>query len=81
LTFLEILYCTNRQLVNFKSSLLLKIIYKCTKHQMPLQFNANTFTSIKVIKTHMYRNKVIKNVKLSKAWIRLKRSIVLGLMK
>jgi hypothetical protein len=39
------------------------------------------FTSIKVIKTHMYGHKVIKNTKLIKARIKLKLIIVLGLMK
>jgi len=47
--------------------------------QAYLHFKTNKFTSIKVIKTHMY--KVIKNAKLIKAWIKLKLIIVLGLMK
>ncbi len=44
-------------------------------------FNTNIFASIKAIKTHMYRNKVIKNAKFMTAWIKLKLFIVLGLMK
>ena len=36
--------------------------------QLYLHFNKNKFTSIKVIKTQMYRHKVIKNAKLIKAW-------------
>ncbi len=44
--------------------------------------NTNKFTSIKIIlKTHMYRHKVIKNAKLIKAGIKLKLFIVLSLMK
>jgi hypothetical protein len=44
-------------------------------------FNRDKFTSIKVIKTCMYRHKVIINEKLIKAWIKLKLFIDLGLMK
>jgi hypothetical protein len=44
-------------------------------------FDTNIFTSIKVIETHMYRHKVIKNAKLIKAWIKLKLFIVLSLIK
>jgi hypothetical protein len=43
--------------------------------------NTNKFTSIKVIKTHKYRPKVIEKAKHFKAWMRLKLLIVLGLMK
>ncbi len=42
-----------------------------------LHFNTNKFTSIKVIKTPVYRHKVIKNDKLSKAWMKLK--LIIGL--
>ncbi len=44
-------------------------------------FNSNNFTSIKLLKMHMYRHKVIKDTKLIKAWIKLKLFIGLGLMK
>ncbi len=37
-----------------------------------LQFNANKFSSNKVIKTQMYRHKVIENTKLIEASIKLK---------
>jgi hypothetical protein len=49
--------------------------------QAYLHFKTNKFTSIEVIKTHMYSHKVIKFAKLIKAWIKLKLIIVLGLMK
>ncbi len=35
-------------------------------------FNINKFTSIKLIKTHAYKDKVIKNAKLIKTWVKLK---------
>ncbi len=44
-------------------------------------FNTDICTSLKVIKTHVYRHKVIKNVKLIKALIKLKLVIFLGWMK
>ncbi len=77
--------CTKRLLVNFKSSVLIEIIYKCKKNitrtcYTHLQYNTNKFTSIKVIKTYMYRHKVIKNAKLIKAWNKLKLIIVLDLV-
>jgi len=56
-------------------------MYKTLHLNTASHFNANKFTSIKVIKTQMYRHKVIKNTKLTKAWIELKLIIVLGLMK
>ncbi len=77
--------CTNRLLVNFKSSLLLMIIYKCTKHYNYLQAHLHLIQTYlqasNVIKSHMYRHKVIKNTKLVKAWVKLKLFIDLGLMK
>ncbi len=75
--------CTRRVLVNFKGSLLLKIIYKCRKHYNYLQtrYITNKFASIKVIKTHMYRHQVIRNAKLFKVWIKFKLFIDLGLTK
>ncbi len=43
----------------------------CKTLQLNLHFNTSKVTSIKVIKTHVYRHKVIKNAKLIKAWIKL----------
>ncbi len=73
-----------RILVNFESSLLLTIVYKCTEH---LQLFTNRLTlkktflqAAKFLKTRMYRHRVIKNAKLIKAWIKLKLFIVLDLI-
>jgi hypothetical protein len=68
--------------VNFKSVLLLTIIYKCTKYynylQTHLQLIQTNLQASKLIKTHIYRCKVIKSSKLIKAWIKLKQFIVPG---
>jgi hypothetical protein len=72
-------------LFHFKSSSLLTIIYKCTKHYNYLQTHLHllqpNLRASKLIKTLMYRHKVIKNAKLVKARIKLKLFIDLGLMK
>jgi len=77
--------CMKRLLVNFKSSLLLVIIYKCTKHYNYLQTHLHliqtNLQASKLFKTHMYRHTVIKNAKLIKAWIKSKLFIDVGLMK
>ncbi len=65
-----------RLLVNSKSSLLLKIIYKCTIYYnyllAQLHLIQTNLQASKLLKTHMYRHKVIKNAKVVKAWIKLK---------
>ncbi len=62
-----------RLLVNFKSSLLLKIIYKCTTYYNYLQTHLHliqtNLQASKKLKTHIYRHKVIENPKLIKACI------------
>jgi hypothetical protein len=72
-------------LVCFKSSLLLKIIYKCTEHYNYLETHLHVIQTnlqvSKLLKSHTYRHKVIKNAKLVKVWIKLKMFIDLGLMK
>jgi hypothetical protein len=61
------------------------IIYKCTKHynylQMYFSFKQTYLQASKFLKTQMYRQEVIKNAKLIKAWIKLKLFIILGPMK
>jgi hypothetical protein len=61
------------------------IIYKCTKDynylQMHLHLIQTNLQASKLLKTHMYRHKVIKNTKLIKARIKLRLFIDLALMK
>ncbi len=83
---IKYIYCTKRLIVSFKSSLLVTIIYKCTKllqlFTSAFTLNTNIFTSNKVIYKHMYLDtKVIKNVNCFKTWTKLKLYIGLGLMK
>ncbi len=49
--------------------------------QTHLQLMQTNLQASKLLKTQMYRHKVIKNAKLTKAWIELKLFIDLGLMK
>ncbi len=85
LLFLQFSMCAKRILVNFKSILLHLIIHKRTKHynylQMDLHLIKTNLQASKLLKTHMYRHKVIKNVKLIKAWIKLRLFIDLAWMK
>jgi hypothetical protein len=74
-----------RLIVSFELSLILKIIYKCTKHHNYLQTHLHLIPiylqALKLLKTHMHKPKVIRTTSLIKAWIKLKVLIVLGLMK
>jgi hypothetical protein len=62
-----------------------KFIYKCTNHYNYLQTHLpliqTNLQASKLLKTVMYRHKVIKNAKRFKALVKLKLFIVLGLMK
>jgi len=61
--------------VNFKLSLLLNIIYKYTEHYNYLQTHLDliqtNLQASKLLKTHLYRHKVIKNAEPIKAWIKV----------
>ncbi len=74
-----------RLFVNFKSSLLLMIICKCTKHYNYLETHLHLILTYlrasKLLKAHMYRPKVIKMPSLLKLGLNEKRCIILGLMK
>jgi hypothetical protein len=63
-------------LVNFTSSLQMRIIYKCTKQysyiQTHLHLLRTNLQASMLSKTPIYRHKVIKNAKLNKARIKLK---------
>ncbi len=73
-----------RLFVNFKSHywrLFTNVQNITIKYKHVYNLTQTNLQAKKVIKTHRYRHKVIKNAKLIKARIKLTLIIVLGLMK
>jgi hypothetical protein len=63
-------------LVSFRSSLLVAIIFKCTKHynylQAYLQQTQTFLQALNLLKTHLNKQKSYKNVQLIIVWCSIK---------